>query len=68
MITGLNSARESKSNDIKMTFLLFVEGMIRIERIYRKESGWIWGVLTDFNEEPQFNLRSECKRMVKIIM
>ena len=68
MITALNSVKQSKSNDIKMTFLMFVEGMIRIDRIYKKESSWIWAVLTDFNQQPQFNLRSECKRMVKIIM
>lgn len=58
MIVALNSVRESRSNDIKMTFLLFIEGMIKNERIYRKEFEWIWNVLTDFNEEPQFNLRN----------
>lgn len=54
--------------DIRMTFMLCVESMIRSERIYRKEFEWIWGVLIYFNEEPQFNLRSECKRMVRLIL
>lgn len=54
--------------DIKMTFMLCVESMIKTERIYRKEFEWIWTVLIYFNEEPQFNLRSECKRMVKLIL
>lgn len=42
--------------------------MIRTERIYRKEFEWIWSILVYFNEEPQFNLRSECKRLTKLIL
>ena len=37
--------------DIRMTFMLCVESMIRSERIYRKEFEWIWGVLIYFNDE-----------------
>lgn len=46
IMAALNSVKDSRSNDIKLTFLLFVEGMIRSEKIYRKEFEWIWGVLT----------------------
>lgn len=60
--------KDSKSNEIKMTFLMFVEVMIKNEKVYRKESEWIWSILIDFNEEPQFNLRNECKRLVKSIL
>lgn len=42
--------------------------MIRSEKIYRKEFGWIWGVLTEFSEEPQFQLRAECRRLVRLIL
>jgi hypothetical protein len=35
--------------DIKMTFMLCVESMIKTERIYRKEYEWIWSVLVYFN-------------------
>lgn len=49
MLQALGSVRDSRSNDIKLTFLLFVEGMIRAEKIYRKEQEWIWGVLTEFS-------------------
>ena len=35
--------------DIKMTFMLCVESMIKAERIYRKEYEWIWSVLVYFN-------------------
>lgn len=68
VISALNSIRESRSVDIRMTFMLCVESMIRTERIYRKEVEWIWNVLIYFNEEPQFNLRSECKRLTRLIL
>lgn len=68
MMQALGSVRDTRSSDIKLTFLLYVESMVRSEKIYRKEFEWIWGVLTEFNEEPQFNLRSECKRLVKLIL
>jgi hypothetical protein len=68
IVQALTTVKDSRSNDIKLTFLMFVEGMIRYEKIYRKEFEWIWSVLTEFNEEPQFNLRSECKRLVKLIL
>jgi hypothetical protein len=68
IVQALTTVKDSRSNDIKLTFLMFVEGMIRYEKIYRKEFEWIWGILTEFNEEPQFNLRSECKRLVKLIL
>jgi hypothetical protein len=29
LMVALNSVKDSRSNDIKLTFLLFVEGMIR---------------------------------------
>lgn len=68
IISALNSVRQSRSVDIRMTLMLCVESMIRTERIYRKESEWIWNVLIHFNEQPQFNLRSECKRLAKLIL
>jgi hypothetical protein len=68
VISALNSVRESRSIDIRMTFMLCVDSMIRTERIYRKEFEWIWNVLIHFNEEPQYNLRSECKRLAKLIL
>jgi hypothetical protein len=37
VVSALNSVRESRSMDIRMTFMLCVESMIRTERIYRKE-------------------------------
>ena len=58
IIIALNSIKQSRSIDIRMTFMLCVESMIRTEKIYRKEMEWIWNVLVHFNEEPQFNLRS----------
>ena len=48
--------------------MLCVESMIRTEKIYRKECEWIWNVLIYYNEEPQYNLRSECKRLVRVIL
>lgn len=51
-----------------MTLLLFVEAMIRNERVYKKEAGWIWQTLIDLSEEPQFNLRSEAKRLARMIL
>jgi len=68
VVSALNSVRESRSIDIRMTFMLCIESMIRTERIYRKECEWVWTVLSHYNEEPQFNLRSECKRLAKLIL
>ena len=36
VVSALNSVRESRSIDIRMTFMLCIESMIRTEKNYRK--------------------------------
>lgn len=38
IISALNSMKDSKSTEIKLTFLQFVEVMIKADKIYRKEN------------------------------
>ena len=42
--------------------------MIRNERTYRKEVVWIWQTLIELGEEPQFSIRSESKRLARMIL
>jgi hypothetical protein len=45
-----------------------LETMVRQEKIYYKETEWIWMTLIDIHDEPQFQIRLECKKIVKLIL
>lgn len=45
-----------------------VEAMIHNEKIYRRETEWIWNLLVESYEDQNHSVRNEVKRLTKIIL
>lgn len=68
IISSLSVLKDNKSSEIKASVLLMIEAMVHNEKLYKKETEWIWSMVLDFHDDQNQNVRSEAKKVTKTIL